>query len=91
MALLRQHAARLKKAPELVVTVIGHADSLGSRSYNLALAEQRMDSVCEALRALGVPRGQIRRVSATRAMSAAACGPAPCRPGVRRVELVYSQ
>lgn len=91
MVLLRQHAARLKKDPKLVVTVIGHPDPLGSRSYNLALAEQRMNAVCAALRSLGVPKGQIRRVSAPRGTAAGACRTAACRPGLRRVELAYGQ
>ena len=90
-AVLHRHALRLKKDPNLVITLIGHTDPLGSRSYNLAIAEERMDSVYEILRSLGIPRSQIRRVTAERDPSASKCRTAACRRLMRRVDLVYAE
>lgn len=92
LELLRRHAARLKENPQQVVTLIGYTDPLGSPSYNLAIAEERMDSVAETLRSLGVARGQIRRVSTGRTMATAAdCNTPACRRQMRRVELIYER
>lgn len=85
---LRQHAARLKEDSRLVVTLVGHTDNQGSRSYNLALADSRMDAVAEALRALGVARKQIRRQTASGG-TAEDCNTAACRQQMRRVDLVF--
>jgi len=88
-ALLRQHAAQLKENSRLVVTLVAYTDNLGSRSYNLAIAEQRMDAVAEALHALGVPMRQIRRENAGSSKTSATCNTAVCRQQMRRVELMY--
>lgn len=90
-AVLHRHALRLKKDPDLVITLIGHTDPLGSRSYNLAIAEERMDSVYEILRSLGIPRSQIRRVTSERDPSASKCRTAACRRLMRRVDLDYAE
>lgn len=90
-AVLHRHALRLKKDPDLVITLIGHTDPQGSRSYNLAIAEERMDSVYEILRSLGISRSQIRRVTSERDPSASKCHTAACRRLMRRVDLVYAQ
>lgn len=89
---LRRHASRLKENPHQVVTLVGYTDPLGSASYNLAVAEERMDSVLEVLRSLGVPRGQIRRVSAGQSQAGAGdCNNPVCRQQMRRVELIYEK
>lgn len=85
---LRRHAQRLRQHPQEVVTLVGHADPLGSRSYNLALTEERLDSVTELLRSLGVARSQIRRASAGQTRMAGCDAPA-CR--LPRVELIYER
>lgn len=90
-AQLRQHAARLKEDPRLVVTLIGFTDNQGSRSYNLALADARMDAVSETLRSLGVARKQIRRQSAGHGAAADDCSSLACRQQMRRVDLVYAK
>lgn len=87
-AVLARHAERLKQSPDLVITLVGHTDPVGSRSYNLAIAEHRIDSVVRILRSLGVPRGQIRRVSSGRVTMDNRCRSAACRRLMRRVELI---
>lgn len=86
---LRRHAARLKDNPQQVVTLVGYTDPAGSRSYNLAVTEERLNSVAESLRTLGVARGQIRRISAGQAKADGNCDRADCRQQVQRVELIY--
>ena len=89
---LRIHAARLKENPVQVVTLAGYTDDLGSDSYNLAIAEQRIEAVAKLLRTYGVPKKQIqplRRYSVGRAGSMAACRTTDCRQKMRRVELIY--
>lgn len=89
LAVLELHAVRLKENPRMIVTVVGHSAQLGSRSYNLAVAEQRVTAVVKALHSMGVPRNQIRRYSAGREMSANNCQTDACRQTLQRVDLVY--
>lgn len=86
---LSRHAARLKGKDDLVVTLVGHTDDLGSPSYNLAIAEQRVNAVYSILRSMGVPAIQIRRYGLGRDLGDMGCKSAECRNKMRRVELVY--
>ncbi len=86
---LRAHAERLKENRRLSVTLVGHTDHLGSRSYNLAIAERRAAAVAEALVALGVYRSQIRRYGVGNEKGGAPYRNGECRRQKRRVDLVY--
>jgi outer membrane protein OmpA-like peptidoglycan-associated protein len=86
---LDAHAERLRANPRLVVTLIGHTDHLGSRAYNLAIAEQRTVAVMKQLRELGVPTKQIRRRSYGNETAITACRSEECRARMRRVDLLY--
>lgn len=85
---LDAHAERLRTNPRLVVTLVGLTDHLGSRAYNLAIAEQRTAAVMKHLRELGVPAKQIRRRSYGNE-TAGSCRSESCRVKMRRVDLVY--
>lgn len=89
---LRVHAQRLKANPSQVIALVGRTDDVGSRSYNLAMAEQRIEAVVKVLRSYGVPKRQIhpvRRYSVGQGESEPACRTAICRQRMRRVELIY--
>lgn len=86
---LRTHAERLKAEPGLVVTLIGRTDPLGSRSFNLAVAEQRTAEVAKVLRSMGVAKAQIRRYSLGGEKQKRDCRTEECRKFLRRVDLVY--
>lgn len=88
---LRRQAERLKAEPRTVVTLIGYSDDLGSRAYDLAIAEQRVSQVFARLQALGVPVRQIRRYSVGIELTRAACRSPACRALMRRVEFKYPQ
>jgi len=88
---LAPHAARLKADPRLSVTLVGHTDDLGSPAYNLAIAQQRVDAVFEALRGQGVARTQIRRYPVGAEKAPPGCRHDPCRRRQRRVELIYGR
>lgn len=90
-ALLRRHAVRLKENPDLVVTLIGHSDPTGSRSYNLAITEEQINAVVQDLRSLGVPRWQIRRVNSGQGGTPISCRSIACGSQMQRVELVFSE
>jgi len=85
---LQNHAERLRDDPRRVVILVGHTDHLGSRSYNLAIAEQRTAVVMSRLRELGVPARQIRRRHYGNA-AAPHCRSESCRARMRRVDLIY--
>lgn len=87
---VRRHAERLKANPKLEVTLIGYTDDLGSSSYNLAIAELRVNAIHKELRAQGVRLNQIRRHMAGREQLAPACRSTECRKKMRRVEFVYA-
>ena len=89
--ILLKHAARLKANPDLQVTLVGHTDHLGSPSYNLAIAEQRINAVFAILRSQWIPVTQIRRQVVGSEQVPANCKSAECRRKMRRVELVFSE
>jgi peptidoglycan-associated lipoprotein len=60
---LRTQAALLQAYPTVTITVEGHADELGTREYNLALADRRAEAVRNYLAALGVATERIETVS----------------------------
>ncbi len=86
----QRHAERLKANPKLEVTLVGYTDDLGSPSYNLAIAEQRVNAIHKELRTQGVRSNQIRRHMAGREQLAPACRSTACRKKMRRVEFVYA-
>lgn len=86
---LQRHAQRLKDNPKLQLTLVGHTDDLGSRAYNLAIVEQRIDAVYRLLRGLGVPVRQLRRYAVGAEHAGKACRPPECRRNMRRVDLQY--
>ncbi|MBS1160991.1 MAG: OmpA/MotB [Proteobacteria bacterium] len=88
---LRGHAERLKEDKQLHVTLFGHADDTGSRSYNLALTDMRVSAVSKQLRSFGVSARQMRRNVIGRERRASHCKFEACRQKLRRVELVYSR
>lgn len=88
-AVLKTHAVRLQDDSKLVVTLVGHSDHLGSRSYNLAVADQRVTAVAKTLRRLGVQRSQIRRYSLGNEKPGVQCQNETCRSKWRRVDIVY--
>lgn len=87
---LRGHAERLKEDRHLHVTLFGHADDTGSRSYNLALTDMRVSAVSKQLRSFGVSARQMRRNVTGRERRVSHCAFEACRQKLRRVELVYS-
>ena len=81
-----------KKAMEKgIVTLHGYTDHLGSPSYNLAIAEQRVNAVATALRRNGIAATQIRRNAVGSERVPAACRSVQCRRLMRRVELVFGE
>ena len=87
---VRGHAERLKADPKLEVTLVGYTDDLGSPSYNLAIAEQRVNAIHKELRSNGVRSNQIRRHVAGPDQLAPACRSTECRRKMRRVQFVYT-
>ncbi|WP_415035286.1 OmpA family protein [Azonexus sp.] len=86
---LALHAERLKADPAAIVTLYGYTDHLGSPSYNLAIAEQRVNAVAAVLRRHGVAARQIRRNAVGSEHVPVACRSPQCRRLMRRVELVF--
>ena len=60
---LQGNAAILKKYPEWVITIEGHADERGTAEYNLALGTRRAAAARDYLIALGIPADRLRTVS----------------------------
>jgi peptidoglycan-associated lipoprotein len=57
------HASYLVANPDTIITLEGHADERGSREYNLALGENRSQTVKRQMTLLGASPSQIRTVS----------------------------
>jgi peptidoglycan-associated lipoprotein len=60
---LTANAAILKKYPEWVITIEGHADERGTAEYNLALGTRRASAARDYLISLGIPGDRLRTVS----------------------------
>ncbi len=63
IALMRNHAAYLGANTSTRVTLEGHTDERGTREYNLALGDQRAESVRRFMLAEGVTPGQMATLS----------------------------
>ena len=90
-ATLRLHAERLKANRKTRVTLIGHAESFGSRAMGIAIAEKRVNVVYAQLRAYGVPSRQLLRANMGIEKNSKACRSQECRRLMRRVELRYAK
>jgi len=60
---LNSNAGILKKYPEWVITIEGHADERGTAEYNLALGTRRSAAARDYLIAMGIPADRLRTVS----------------------------
>jgi peptidoglycan-associated lipoprotein len=60
---LQNDAALLKRYPNVRFTIEGHCDERGSIEYNLALGENRANSVKQALVNLGILASSIKTIS----------------------------
>ena len=60
---LSGNASILKKYPEWVITIEGHADERGTAEYNLALGERRAVAARAYLVSLGIPADRLKTVS----------------------------
>lgn len=61
--LVEQHAKFLASSPSTKIVLEGHADERGTREYNIALAQQRADSVRRMMLLYGVSPAQMRVLS----------------------------
>lgn len=87
---LRQHAEYLKQNPMKLVTLLGSTDRQGSRSYNLALVEERLMAVNKLLRTYGVSSRQIRRNRIGNGKNQAPCTSTDCRQEMPKIVLMFS-
>ncbi len=62
-AALQADAALLKEHPNVGFTIEGHCDERGSTEYNLALGDNRANSVKNALVQAGIAANRIRTIS----------------------------
>lgn len=60
---LTEAGEKLKKHPEVALSVDGHADQRGTEEYNVALGERRARQVADFLTRLGVASDRLKVVS----------------------------
>lgn len=87
---LRYIAALLKSNKTMYTTLTGHANDNGSSSFNLAVADARVESIVTALRKSGVPLHQIKKKVVGGEKTSNACRSTECRRKMRRVEFAIS-
>jgi len=85
---LSQVASTLQQYPKSFIDVIGHTDSRGSAQYNLALSEDRAQSVAQFFRDYGVYPGRIAAYGEGEIQPIATNATPQGRQQNRRVELV---
>ena len=90
-AKLRAHAEHLKANPKLDIVLTGHTDNRGSRSYNLAVSEQRTLAVAKLLQSFGVAKSRIQRISMGSERPGVRCKSTACQKKLRRVDIAYRE
>lgn len=73
------------------LSVVGHADTVGSVEYNQALSERRADSVADYLENRGIPRGAMTLAGRSELEPAVPTGDGVREPLNRRVEITLSE
>jgi peptidoglycan-associated lipoprotein len=63
LKILDEAIAKLQANPSIQVTIEGHADSIGTQQYNLALGERRANAARDYLVMRGIPMSRLRTVS----------------------------
>jgi outer membrane protein OmpA-like peptidoglycan-associated protein len=73
------------------LSVVGHADTVGSVEYNQGLSERRADSVADYLEERGIPRGAMTLAGRSELEPAVQTGDNVREPLNRRVEITLSK
>jgi peptidoglycan-associated lipoprotein len=63
LKILDEAVAKLQANPNIQVTIEGHADSVGTQQYNLALGDRRANAARDYLVMRGIPASRLRTVS----------------------------
>jgi peptidoglycan-associated lipoprotein len=63
LPVLRGVADWMRRYPDVLILIAGHADERGTREYNLALGSQRATTVKHYLISLGIPAQRLSTVS----------------------------
>lgn len=86
-----QHIASLLKSNKgMSVTLNGYANDNGSSSFNLAVADARVERVSSVLKKSGVRTRQIKKRVIGGEKIPSACKSQECRRKMRRVELIIA-
>jgi peptidoglycan-associated lipoprotein len=87
--LLETHARYLRVNTSRKVVIGGHTDERGSREYNLALSQQRSESLRRALALLGVSNQQVEAIGFGEEKPVAAGSDETAWAKNRRAEIAY--
>lgn len=88
---LRQHAEYLKQNPKRLIVLRAYLDSLGSRTFSLAIAQQRLNIVVEKLRDEGVAKSRIRQVMLGQRGNKPTCEAPSCQNRGGRIDLHHKK
>ena len=89
--IVQKHAEYIKSHVNEIVTLEGNADERGSQEYNLALGENRANSVKKGLEILGVAGNRVKTVSYGEEKPRLQCHEEKCWTENRRVDFVHKQ
>ena len=89
-AIIKKYSNYMKKYKNSRVRIEGHADERGSRAYNLALGEKRVENIKEILLINGVSKDSIEVVSYGEENQAVLGTNEDTHSLNRRVEIVFS-
>lgn len=90
--IIQRHAAKLRSAPYLQITLIAHTDDLGSASIELATGQERLDAVRRRLEDAKISPGRIRTENhGSESKSTQPCAEEECRRNKRRVDFLFQR
>ena len=87
---LRRQAEWLKKYPNVMIQVEGHADERGTREYNISLSARRATATREFLIANGVAANRISSIAYGKERPVALCDAEQCWSQNRRAVTVIT-
>lgn len=86
---LQQQAEYLKQNPKRLIVLRAYLDSLGSRTFSLAIVQKRLNIVAKILREQGVAKSRIRQVMFGQRGKKQSCESPLCQNRGQRIELLY--
>lgn len=87
--ILGKHAEYLKQNPKQMIVLRAYLDRTGSRTFSLAIVQNRLNAVAQTLHEHGVAKSRIRQVLLGQRGKMPSCESPSCKNRGQHIELIY--